>query len=429
VVRGAALRRVVDSRLERREEVRVVTSTSEGDVGMSTGRKQLWVQGLVALLMLLPVTLPVPVLRSLVHDRFEVSETLTSLFMSINMLGAALAAPLVGLLADRIGQRKRLILIALVVDALCFLGLTLPVSFFVFMSLRFIEGCAHITALSMLLSLASTSVGSDRRGRAFGIVGAGLLLGVALGAPLGGYLGANDPLRPLQVGGLVVLLAALLCAVGVRDDAVRPIDAERSDGALASIRLRGRLLIPLLFAFADRFTVGFYTTTFSLYLSRVHDFDPPRIGMLITCFMLPFALLSYPFGWLSERTSRVMLLGVGSLVYGLGTASLVAWSPAALPFVMAAIGIAAAVMFVPTMLLTTEMVDESMRSTALGAFNAAGSLGFIIGPLVGGLVSETVAASSGWEAGYRVAFQVAGGSEVLLVCLALPFLRRIGRGG
>jgi MFS family permease len=385
------------------------------------------VQGLVALLMLLPVTLPVPVLRSLVHDRFEVSETLTSLFMSINMLGATFAAPLVGALADRIGRRKHIVLIALAVDALCFFGLTLPVSFGVFMSLRFLEGCAHITALSMLLSLASTSVGADRRGRAFGIVGAGLLLGVALGAPLGGLLGADDPLRPLQVGGVVVLAAALLCAVGVRDDAVPVADLEHTGGLISSLRGQWRLLVPLLFAFADRFTVGFYTTTFSLYLSRVHQLDPPQIGLLITSFMLPFALLSYPFGWLAERSSRVLLLGAGSLAYGIGTASLVAWSPAALPFVMAAIGISAAVMFVPTMLLTTEMVGESLRSTALGAFNAAGSLGFILGPLVGGLVSQTVAASSGWEAGYRVAFQVAGGSEILLVFIALPFLRRIAR--
>ena len=37
---------------------------------------------------------------------------------------------------------------------------------------------------------------------------------------------------------------------------------------------------PLAFAFADRFTVGFYTTTFSLYLSRVHHLDPPQIGLL-----------------------------------------------------------------------------------------------------------------------------------------------------
>ena len=292
------------------------------------------------------------------------------------------------------------------------------------MGLRFVEGCAHIAALSMLLSLASTSLREEQRGRAMGVVGAGLLLGVALGAPIGGFLGREDPLRPIFLGGFVLLAAAALVATTLRESA-RPGERQSSVRDLvASLRASRRLAIPLLFAFADRFTVGFYTTTFSLFLSRVHGIDPAGIGLLISAFMLPFALLSYPFGWLSERTSRVALLCGGSVLYGIGTASIAHWSPAALPFVMAATGVAAAVMFVPTMLLTTELAPDSIRSTALGAFNAAGSLGFILGPATGGIVSEMVAASAGWEAGYRAAFWVAGGSEILLVAVALPFLRR-----
>ena len=50
--------------------------------------------GLLAFLILIPVTLPVPVLRGLVQERFGVSELLTSLFMSVNMVGAVIAAPL-----------------------------------------------------------------------------------------------------------------------------------------------------------------------------------------------------------------------------------------------------------------------------------------------------------------------------------------------
>jgi len=46
-----------------------------------------------------PVTLPVPVLRSLVGERFAVSEFLTSIFMSVNMIGAVIAAPLASCLA------------------------------------------------------------------------------------------------------------------------------------------------------------------------------------------------------------------------------------------------------------------------------------------------------------------------------------------
>ena len=382
-------------------------------------------QGFVAVLMLIPVTLPVPVLRELVHERFQVSELLTSLFMSINMVGAVLAAPLMGALADRMGQRKRITLIALLLDALCFFTMALPVPFFAFMSIRFLEGAAHITALSMLLSLASTSVRDAHRGRAMGLVGAGLLLGVAIGAPIGGIVGSGQPDRTLWLGGLIALLAAGLSALVLRDS--DSVDRERwlASSLFAAIREQGRLLIPLLFAFADRFTVGFYTTTFSLYVSRIHGADPPRIGLLISAFMIPFALLSYPFGLLSEKTSRVALLGIGSVLYGIGTATLVLWPASILPFVMAAIGVSAAVMFVPTMLLVTEYSSPALRSTALAAFNAAGSLGFIVGPLVGGWISQSIGSDGDWLAGYGTAFAVAGGSELLLVAVALPLLYRM----
>lgn len=389
------------------------------------GLPRLILQGALALLMLIPVTLPVPVLRVLVHQRFGVSEFETSLFMSINMVGAALAAPFVGALADRIGHRRRILLWALGLDAACFFALMSPIPFELFMGVRFIEGAAHISALSMLLSIASTSVAPTHRGRALGLVGAGLLLGVALGAPLGGWLGQTDPLQPLLAGGFLMLISVVFARYLLRDSTSHEDSGQaRVAGLLVALKSEPRLAVPLLFAFADRFTVGFYTTTFSLFLSRVYDLDPPRIGMLIAAFMLPFALLSYPFGLLSEKTSRVLLLGIGSLLYGLGTASLAMWLPGELPYVMALIGVFAAIMFVPTMVLTTEYASEELRSTALSGFNAAGSLGFIVGPVVGGLITQSFGNSGDWLTGYRAAFWVAGGFEVALVALALPFLRR-----
>ena len=398
--------------------------SSKNGLASEAGSYRLILQGGLALLMLIPVTLPVPVLRVLVHQRFGVSEFETSLFMSINMVGAALAAPFVGALADRLGHRRRILLWSLILDAVCFFALMSPIPFSVFMGVRFVEGAAHISALSMLLSIASTSVSPTHRGRALGLVGAGLLLGVALGAPLGGWLGQTDPLRPLLAGGLLMLVAALFAGLLLHDwDTSEDSERSRAASLLAALRAQPRLAVPLLFAFADRFTVGFYTTTFSLFLSRVYGLDPPRIGMMIAAFMLPFALLSYPFGWLSERTSRVFMLGIGSVLYGLGTASLAMWSPAQLPYVMALIGLSAAVMFVPTMVLTTEYASEALRSTALSGFNAAGSLGFIVGPVVGGLISQSFGSGGDWLAGYRTAFWVAGGFEIALVVLVLPFLR------
>ena len=105
-------------------------------------RWEILLLGVFAALMLVPVTLPVPVLRGLVQERFQVSAFETSVFMSINMVGAFLAAPLAGALADRYGQRKTLIVLALLVDSVCFFSISIVQSYELLLAVRFAEGFA-----------------------------------------------------------------------------------------------------------------------------------------------------------------------------------------------------------------------------------------------------------------------------------------------
>ena len=261
-----------------------------------------------------------------------------------------------------------------------------------------------------------------------GITGAGMMLGVALGAPIGGFLGGQETLRPLYVGAVLLVVAASMAATALADP---PINTQRSGLAeiWQAVRKHRAMIVPLIFAFADRFTVGFYTTTFSLYASGQHGAAPATVGLWISLFMLPFALLSFPFGVLADRISKTLLLCLGSGIYGILTASLGFWSTDMIAPGMAIIGIFAAVMFVPSMLMTTDLTPPEIRSTALGAFNMAGSLGFILGPATGGLVSEAVRANHGAAAGYQAAFGVAGVAEMLCVLIALPLLLRLRSSG
>jgi MFS family permease len=119
------------------------------------------------------------------------------------------------------------------------------------------------------------------------------------------------------------------------------------------------------------------------------------------------------------------MLAGGSLGYGVAAMTLGAWPVVALPVLMLSLGILAAVMFVPSLLLVMDAADPRARATVLGAFNAAGALGFIVGPLVAGGVSQWVAASHGWQTGYSTAFVVAGLSEVVCVVATIPWLRRL----
>jgi MFS family permease len=404
-----------------------VTGAGEGQGGVRYSGARIAGLGLLAVLTLLPVTLPITGLKELVQHRFAVSEFAAHAFMSINMVGAFLAAPLAGALADRFGRRRALLVAALAVDAGCFLALTADLPFAGFMAIRFLEGCAHIGALSLLMGIASGARPEHERSLALGVVGSGLLLGVAMGAPIGAQLGVRGEMLPLQMGAAIVAAAALLAALIVRETG-RPGERRPSFGEIAAlVRAHPIVALPLTYSFADRFSVGFFTTTLAFLMRNEHGFTRPEVGLSIASFMLPFALLSFPFGLVAQRTSRAVLLAGGSLVYGVFVASLGFWPREGFAWLMPITGITAAVMFMPSMLMTTEATPERIRTTSLGAFNAAGSLGFIVGPLVGGAVSGLVAADHGPRAGYQAAFLVAGATQVVLAALTFVPLWRFER--
>lgn len=376
----------------------------------------LWLLAVVVLLAMLPVTLPVAGLRIVVQQRFDVGDLATSSFMAVNMLGALVGGPWIGALGDRLGGRQRIAVMALLADALLFAALAQVAGFVPFLLLRALEGFAHLAALSSLLALGAASAHPVRRGRTMGLLGAALTLGVALGAPLGGRLAQGGMELPLWVGAGLLGVAALLAAVvpiTAHDAPPKPTWAQ----ILSLPRAQPALRVPLAFAFVDRFTVGFFTTTFPLWLAAEHGAPPARIGTLLALFLVPFALLSYPCGRIAERGGFALLVGGGSAAYG-AAVILLPWLPQGwLAPWMLVLGLTSAVMFVPSLLLAVELAGPGLRGSAIGAFQAAGSLGFFVGPLVAGALAGM--------GGAELAFGVAGGAELLCALWASTRLLRL----
>ncbi|MEM4782347.1 MAG: MFS transporter, partial [Halalkalicoccus sp.] len=145
---------------------------------------------------------------------------------------------------------------------------------------------------------------------------------------------------------------------------------------------------------------------------------PAETGVVLGMFFVPFALLQYPFGVLSDRIGRTVPIVVGSACFGsaiilVGVLPTLTLAQAG----MVLVGILGALVSPATMALVTDLADDGERGASMAGFNIAGSLGFLTGFLLGGTVATSY--------GYFAAFLVVGGLEILIAAVCLPLFLRI----
>ncbi len=375
--------------------------------------------------LMLPVTGMVPVLPDFTAQRFPgLGQFASHLFMSVNMIGALVGAPLAGLLSDRLGRRRMLAVAALAVNGLTLLGIAWVYahgdSYGLLLGLRLLEGFAHMSALSLLMALAADHAGQAGLGARMGAVGACISLGVATGAPLGGFIGGLAPLWVPLGGGLLSIMLALVGLFGLADSTTaRPRMAAAE--IVATLRKRRQLVVPLAFSFADRLTVGFIVSTLSLYLGLVIGFDARQIGLAMAAFLVPFSVLTYPAGHLSRHWDPLTMMVAGSVLYGVFLALLAFLPGERILAAMAVGGVIAALMYAPSLVLAAQYGGTDCRASALAAFNMAGSLGFAAGPL---LSSILLAVFGLWMARpYAPVFVIIGAIEIVLALGVLALVR------
>lgn len=374
---------------------------------------------LFLLVSMLNLTLIVAGLKELVIDELGGSAHDASLFFSIEMAAYIVFAPLVGLLSDRWGRRKPLVALGFLLTAPLYWAYAYVQDVTTLLMLRFVQGACSVMGWSTLMAIVLDQPDDARRGRYMGLMGGALILGVSLGAPVGGYISRQLGVRaPLEVAAALFLLLGLGSAALAEPKRVR---ARASLGEiLDTLKARPRLLLPFAFHFVDRYTVGFFVVLFPLYLGSLGVHDPAVRGRYLALFLLPFALLQYWTGRLSEKTGPYPPLLLGSLLYGVVLCAVGFADLQLLWYVMIALGVLASIMFPPAIALTGELSDTRTRGSAMGGFNLFGSLGFAVGPVVGAWAYALH--------GFGFAFMLAGTLEIVVVLLAFAGLRRQAAG-
>ena len=329
-------------------------------------------------------------------------------------------AVLWGLLSDALGIRTPLVVIGAAGGALSYLAVAaspaLGLGFGPVLGLRVLGGAFTIGAFS--LSITKLMDLSGGHGRNMGAAGTAIGFGAALGAVVGGQLATVDPLAPVY-GGAVLLGIAALVGLTIPDQYAGgglPIGT-----VLNGIQEKPIMLVPFSFGYIDRLTAGFFALTGVAYFRDAFDIDAALAGITLALFFVPFALLQYPVGSLSDRIGRFRPVVYGSVLYGV-TIIGVFLSPVygiAAGF-MVLVGIWGAFVSPTTMALVTDIVPATERGAAMGGFNVFGSLGMLSGFLIGGLITN--------QFGYLPAFLTVGGLEIAIALFAGGFVKQITGG-
>ncbi len=376
---------------------------------------------LATILTLIPVTLLVPGLRELVQVAHGGSASAAHAFMTVNMISGIIAVPIVMRLQRHFGTVRIWVAVLLAFDALVFLGMRAAPSLSALFALRILDGALHLPAITLLMVAANRMAG-PRRGGSLGLLGSSLMIGVAIGSPLGGRLVDRSPMLVYLVGAVIFIAAALVSLCISLPRAEQTASPSRRYTWNMQIQLAW---VPLTYAFMDRFVIGVFVSTFTLFLADVHHATATQRGMLMALFLVPFALLCWPAGRLADRIGWYRPLVISNVLFGGVFAMYGRVAFGALPFLMILSGVLSALMFAPNLLLTSEVARRA-GDGIFGAFQIAGSLGFLVGPALGGVLVSLLRDDAG-AVHYDQIFLLVGALEGVLALASALALGRLLR--
>ena len=256
-------------------------------------------------------------------NKFGLEAAFIGFFMTLDNIAALFIQPPVGAWSDRlrtpIGRRLPFILIGAPITALAFglIPLTAALPLFV--------ACTSTLLLSAALwrtpvvALMPDITPSEKRSQANGIVNFMGGIGSIIALQTGGMLYKLSPAFPFWLGSALVVIAALIVFLFVRE----PKDFEKSDekqpSMIESLRdvLRdkdksgSRILFAIFFWFIGYSAVD---TFFTLYAQEHLGIDPGDGATLLSVFPLFFVLFAIPAGFLSARLGRRVAISLGLII-------------------------------------------------------------------------------------------------------------------
>jgi MFS family permease len=373
--------------------------------------REVYVLAAVAFSVAVGFGLVTPILAVFARE-FGVGRTAAGAVISAFALMRIVGAQPSGWLVNRIGERVVLASgIGFVAVSSLLTGLAQ--SYAQMLVLRGIGGIGSAMFTVGAVSLLLRSVRSDQRGRANGMFSAGFLVGGVAGPFFGGVLGEVSLRIPFFVYAGTLAVAGTIAMLYLSHTHLdEPVDAE---GTPQRTSLRRALRHPayraaLVTNLGTGWTLwGVRSSLIPLFVVEGLRRGPVWIGVGFLIGSVTQAASLWPAGRLADDVGRKPAMVVGGLIAAAGVTLLVLSETLPSFLVsMAMYGLAAALLGVAPAAVVGDVV-EGRGGTVVAAFQMAGDLGTVVGPLVAGLLAD--------QASYPAAFAVT--AAILLVGMVM----------
>ena len=320
-------------------------------------------------------------------------------FFSISTFGLMLGAAAGGRLSDRYG-RKPVLVASVLIFGLLSIATGLAQDAHQLLLARFLTGIGIGGALPNLIAIVAESAQDKQRGRALGLLYAGLPCGGATAA-LVSLAGAapSDWRMIFHVGGVGPLLA-LLVVTRFLPGSLWPTPRPRPDGkaekagfieaavgdgrAVTTALLWGAFLLTLLTLYL---LLSWLPT-----LMVARGLSRPDAGLVQIAFNLAGAIGSAVAGWLMDRRShRLAVIAAVFCAAGAAVAGLAGAPESLAASVLAGAAVGATVSAVQSVayVMAPDFYPTRLRATGVGAAVVMGRVGSAAGPLLAGALLAT----------------------------------------
>jgi len=256
-------------------------------------------------------------------DKFNLAPAFIGFFMTLDNIAALFIQPPVGAWSDRlrtpIGRRLPFILVGAPITALAF-GL-IPLA----AVLPLFVACTSTLLLSAALwrtpvvALMPDITPSPNRSQANGIINFMGGIGTIIALQTGGMLYKISPSFPFWLGSALVVVAALIVFLFVKEPKDYAERNEQQPSMIESLRevlndedrSGARILFAIFFWFLGYSAVE---TFFTLYAQKHLGIDAGDGATLLSVFPLFFVLFAIPSGFIAARIGRRVAISIGLIV-------------------------------------------------------------------------------------------------------------------